>query len=398
VSFYGTLRLFAIMVLAAGLASAALGQSRSSRTSTTGPPSPPAANGMTVMLSGSVITEDGSPLREPVFIQRICNGRVSRNGRSDFKGYFTISINTSTQFRFGDPESTAESGGGSGLNMIGTVRSQMPQNASTIASELAGCELRASLAGFRSSSVLIPSSDVGSKVGSIDVGTIVLQRISELRGTTISATSLNAPREAQKAYDKGHRSAEQNKLPEAQQELETAVQLYPQYASAWLDLGRIYAQQNQLENARNAFEQARKADGMFVPAYVGLASLAVRESRWQEAAEQSARATQLDSVGFPAAFYYNSLANYRLGNMEEAERSARKAEMLGAQRAIPQVSLLLGVLLANRQDYADAADQLRSYLKAAPTAPNADRVRQQLAEVEKLGAAESTLKAAPPAK
>jgi len=137
---------------------------------------------------------------------------------------------------------------------------------------------------------------------------------------------------------------------------------------------------------------------MFVPAYIGLSSVAVRESKWAEAAEFSARAAQLDGVDFPAVFFYNSLANYRLGNLEQAEKSARKAETLGAQRSFPQVSLLLGAMLAKRQDYADAADEFRAYLKAAPSAPNADQVRQQLAEVEKLRATEAKAEAASPAK
>jgi hypothetical protein len=103
-------------------------------------------------------------------------------------------------------------------------------------------------------------------------------------------------------------------------------------------------------------------------------------------------------VDFPAAFYYNALANYRLANLDQAEKSARKAEALGAQNSFPQVSLLLGMVLANRGDYAAAANQLRSYLKAAPTAPNADAVRQQLANVESAEVAESKAQAAPAAK
>jgi len=383
-------RCLAILVLATGLASAAHAQSRgspsSSRSSTPAPPGPAPGNRITIILSGNVITADGSPLPEPVFVERICNGRVSRDGRSDFKGYFTITINTSPQFQFGDPESTAETSGGTGLNMIGSFRSRMPQSPS---SALAGCELRASLAGFRSSSVLIPASDLGETAGAVNVGTIVVQRMGEAQGTTVSATSLNAPKDAKKAYDKGHHAMENHKLQEAQPELEKAVQLYPRYASAWLDLGWVYTQENQLEKARNAFQQAHAADDKFVPAYVGLASLALRESKWQEAAEQSAHATQLDGVGFPVAFYYNSFANYRLGNMEQAEKSARKAETLDAQHSFPQVNLLLGVMLANKRDYADAAEQLRSYLKAAPNAPNADAVRQQLANLEKQEAAEA---------
>jgi tetratricopeptide (TPR) repeat protein len=232
----------------------------------------------------------------------------------------------------------------------------------------------------------------------VNVGTIVLERIEKAQGATVSATSLNAPKDAKKAYDKGHQAVENNKLPEALQNLEQAVQQYPQYAAAWLDLGWVYVQQSRLDKARAAFQQAHGADDKFVPAYIGLASLAVRESQWAEAAEFSARATQLDGVDYPAAFYYNSLANYRLGNMEQAEKSARKAQILGADRSFPQVNLLLGVMLANRKDYANAAEQLRTYLKAAPTAPNADKVRQQLAEFEKLGAGEAKAEVSPPAK
>jgi len=90
-------------------------------------------------------------------------------------------------------------------------------------------------------------------------------------------------------------------------------------------------------------------------------------------------------VDFPAAFFYSALANYRLGNLVEAEKSARKGETLGAQQAFPQLRLLLAVMLADRHDYVEAAEQLRAYLKAVPTAANADKVRQELAELEKLG-------------
>jgi len=406
------LRLLAMLVLTVGLASAALAQSKGSGSSSTGgskgtgstssstPTMPDQLNRM-IIVSGKVITADGSPLPEPASIERVCNGTVARKGRTDFKGYFSVDVGEFYS-QVGDPEGSAESGGGRGLSLIDSLQARMPQSSSSSAVQrmLSTCELRGSLAGFRSSSLRIPVEEMGGggSLGTINIGTIVLERMGNAQGTTVSATSLNAPRDAKKAYDRGHRALTSNKLPEAQPELEKAVQLYPQYAGAWLDLGWVYTQQNQFDKARNAFQQAHTADDKFVPAYVGLASLAVRESKWQEAADFSAHATQLDGVDFPAAFYYNSLANYRLGNLEQAENSARKAESLGAQRAFPQVSLLLGVMLANRQDYADAADQLRSYLKAAPTAPNADRVRQQLAEVEKLGAAESNPAAAPPAR
>jgi Flp pilus assembly protein TadD len=393
---YRTVGSLAVLLLAVGLPLAAIAQSKSRSRGNPAPPTESGLNQETLMLSGTVVTEDGSPLPAPANIERVCSGRVSRDGHSDFKGYFTVSISASRRFQFGSPDSSAEDSDGSGV--LGMVPVRMPLNPSTVAGALAGCELRGALTGFRSSSVRIPVDGVGSEVGPINVGTIVLQRVEKGQGVVVSATSLNAPKEAKKAFDKGHRAAASNKLAEAQLELEKAVRLYPQYAAAWQDLGWLYAQQNRLDKARNAFVQANSADGMFVPAYVGLSALAVRESKWADAAESSARATQLDSVDFPVAFYYNALANFRMGNLELAEKSARKAETLGAQGSFPQVSLLLGVMLANRQEYAGAAEQLRAYLKAAPAAPNAAAVRQQLAQLEKLEGTPVKAEATPPTK
>jgi tetratricopeptide (TPR) repeat protein len=340
-------------------------------------------------LTGNVIVADGRQLTEPAYVERVCGGRVFRDGRTDFKGFFTITIGPYAPRL--SAEGSAETSG-MGNSPFGS-RSQ--DNVFSVQNTLISCELRASLAGFRSSSIRMPTEALGNQVGPVNVGTIVLEKMGESQGTTVSATSLKASKDAKKAYDKGHQAIERKKLPEAQQDLEKAVQLYPQYAAAWLDLGWLYGQQQQLDKARNAFTQAETADERFVAAYVGLASVALRESKWQEAATWSSRATEMDGVDFPAAFYYNALANYRLGNMDQAEKSARKAEALGAQNSFPQVSLLLGMVLANRGDYAAAADQLRLYLKAAPTAPNADAVRQQLANVESTGAAESKAQAAP---
>ena len=405
-SLYRTFRSPALLVLAGALACAALGQSTgtgaktgSNKTPAITRPMPPTPDRLNrvLMLSGNVITADGSPLPEPAAIERVCNGRVTREGRTDFKGYFSIDIGRVFS-PIADAEGTAETSGSGGLSALDTLKPRLSPNPPTLQSVLMGCELRASLAEYRSSSIMLPMSDLSSGVGAVNVGNIVVERMEKAQGATVSATSLNAPKDARKAYEKGHHAIANRKLPEAQQALEKAVNIYPRYASAWVDLGWVYTQQNQLDSARNAFQQAQNADDKFVPAYVGLSSVALRESKWQQAADFSSRATQLDGVGFPAAFYYNSLANYRLGNREQAEKSAHKAEMLGANRTFPQLNLLLGALLANRHDYADAADHLRSYLKLAPTAPNAEQVRQQLAEMEKLEANQSRAGAAPPVK
>ena len=105
-SFHRTVRVLAIVVVTAG--SAALGQSKGPGASNNGgsrgtgtgtaPPTTqtlPGQLNQLIMVSGKVITADGSPLPEPVALEQVCNGHVMRRGRSDFRGYFSVDIGRS---------------------------------------------------------------------------------------------------------------------------------------------------------------------------------------------------------------------------------------------------------------------------------------------------------------
>lgn len=105
------------------------------------------------------------------------------------------------------------------------------------------------------------------------------------------------------------------------------------------------------------------------------------------------RAIRLDPVDFPQAYFFNSVANYYLHRLDAAEKSAREAEKLDSQYRFPKVNQVLGVILAEKRDFAGAAEQMRSYLKFAPEAQDATTVKGQLAELEKLS--NPTAKAAP---
>jgi hypothetical protein len=72
--------------------------------------------------------------------------------------------------------------------------------------------------------------------------------------------------------------------------------------------------------------------------------------------------------------------------VDAAEQSARRAEKLDTRHQIPQVSHLLGTILADRHDFAGAAAEMRDYLKFAPQATDAAAVRSQLDEIEKAAA------------
>lgn len=109
----------------------------------------------------------------------------------------------------------------------------------------------------------------------------------------------------------------------------------------------------------------------------------LREGKWQEAADLSDRIERRNSAAFPPGYYLNAMANLHTGNLEAAERSAREAVRLDTARRNPRTMYVLGLVLAQKREYAQSAQMLRSYLNALPAAPDAEIVRRQLAEIEK---------------
>ena len=196
--------------------------------------------------------------------------------------------------------------------------------------------------------------------------------------------SLAAPKEAKKAYDKGMDALKKKKLEDAQNSFEKAVELYPRYALAWYELGRLRASQDQYDIARGSFNEAIKADPKFVLPYVSLSILELQAKRWQELADITEKTVKLDPFDYPQAFFFNSVANFNIRNLEAAEKSGLQTERLDTRNQFPQVHHLLGMILADRKDWEGAATRFKSYLRLVPKAENADAVRRQLAQVEKI--------------
>ena len=191
------------------------------------------------------------------------------------------------------------------------------------------------LPGFTSQPV-----DLSSRLStfeSADIGRLVLHRMGQVEGFTISATSAMAPKDAQKAYEKGREKATKEKWDEAQQLLTKAVEIYPRYAVAWYDLGRVQLRQNNAAQARHSFEQSVAADPKYVNPYRGLAELDTREQQWQPLIDVTNQLLALNPVSFPDAWMRNALGNYYLHNFPSAEKSARQGMKVDDQHQLPRL-------------------------------------------------------------
>jgi tetratricopeptide (TPR) repeat protein len=242
------------------------------------------------------------------------------------------------------------------------------------------CELRASAAGYTSDSVNLFNR---RSADSPDVGVIVLHRIAGVEGAAVSITSMMAPKDAKKAYENGLRALLKQKPAEAARDFERAVATYPKYADAWVGLGKLRLEQQAVEPARVALLKAMEADPKLVAPHVELGLLAAKQARWEEAARYLDRGLQLDPVDFPQAWYVDAVAQYNLKKYDAAEKSARMAVKADPRHTNPRTEYLLGLVLAEKKDYAGAIMELSAFVKLAPNAPDAAQAREQMAEFEK---------------
>jgi hypothetical protein len=70
--------------------------------------------------------------------------------------------------------------------------------------------------------------------------------------------------------------------------------------------------------------------------------------------------------------------------MEPAEKSLRETLKLDTQNRFPKTYQFLAAILVKKNDLNGAEEELRNYLKFAPGAPDAESVRHQLNQLEKV--------------
>jgi Tfp pilus assembly protein PilF len=301
------------------------------------------------------VTVEGEPLLwDPVPIAVLCNGTMVHTTLTDPKGNFTI---TSAAV----PNS---------LSVQADAKRQMETH-------LEGCNVEASLAGFRSNTITITVRHLRDDP---DLGTITLQRKAAAAGTAISVTTASAPANALQNWQKAGAALQEQKPERAQRDLEKAVEIYPGFASAWYELGKLQLASS-VPDARASFTKSVAADHQFVPPYEQLAALAVQDGNWKDALIATNKVLTLNPAGNMRTWYFNGLANFQLGRTAAAEASVKKSLAMDPLHNLQNTEQLLAVILARKSDYAGALDHLRNCLTYIQPGPNADLLKQQITQL-----------------
>lgn len=311
-------------------------------------------------LLGKLAVEGETLPWEPLLVTVTCDGKVDYTTQTDAKGNFGIV----------------------GLTLPGALGKQ-GDSQRQMETHFEGCLVQGVVPGFRSSIITITRHMLREDP---DLGTITISRIGRDAATTLSHTTENAPPKAIKFFEKARGEMLQRDSDGAQRDLTKAIETYPEFAEAWFQLGKLQ-QSSDIQAARDSFSKAQAADPNFVLPYEQLAALAAQSGNWQEVLSNTNHVIQIYPEGTAETWYLNGLANYQLGKPGIAEASARKSLALDPRHSILNTEQFLAVILARKGDLKGALEHLRSSLKYVPPGPNADLLKQQIAQLERRGTA-----------
>ena len=98
-----------------------------------------------------------------------------------------------------------------------------------------------------------------------------------MRGTSVSLTSLLAPKQARRSVEQATKALKKEKFGEAEGLLKSAIDIYPKTRKP----GSCWAKRTQLQKrnqeARDSYWRAVQADGLYVRPYLRLARLSMSE-------------------------------------------------------------------------------------------------------------------------
>ena len=194
----------------------------------------------------------------------------------------------------------------------------------------------------------------------------------------INASLAEVPEEARALYQKALDLIKAGDAQKAIEDLKNAVALYPKFPLALNELGVQYLK---LGDAARAVEPLKSASKLSPDAFTPHLNLgiALLECRQLAQAETELREA-LKIISTPTAHMYLGLTLISAGNLDEAQRELETAISTGGEN-LAQAHRYLGGLYWKKSDYRRAIDELESYLRLTPNAPDAELVRGTISKL-----------------
>jgi tetratricopeptide (TPR) repeat protein len=175
------------------------------------------------------------------------------------------------------------------------------------------------------------------------------------------------------AFDEGVKLGNEGKFDEAIAKFNEVIAALPKCAECYANIGEFHSRKKEYDQAEAAYKKAIEINPSFAAAYSGLATLYNQQKKFKEAQEMSALATKHTTAGGgtvgPETLVNQGVIAWNSNNFPEAQEKFEAA--VKAKPDYADAHFMLGKVYINLGKLPEAATEFETYLKLAPTGPNA---------------------------
>jgi tetratricopeptide (TPR) repeat protein len=194
-------------------------------------------------------------------------------------------------------------------------------------------------------------------------------------------------------FAEGARLSNEGKHDEALAKFQEVLKEIPKCAECYANIGAIYMMKTDYAAAEESYKQALAINPDLVDAYDGLASLYNAQKRYKEAQQMSAeagkRGAKAGGGGNAGAFYNRAAIAWNAPDADPDEVHKILAQAIKADPNHAEAHFLMGNVLVKQgassgdmAKFGEAATAFETYLKLAPTGPNADKAKESFEQLK----------------
>ena len=196
----------------------------------------------------------------------------------------------------------------------------------------------------------------------------------------VNAALANVPKAALDLYNKALDLA-RNKSTwnQAIDQLKGAISLYPDFGLAYSEMGVVYLKLNQQDKALAALTSALKLIPNDYATLLTYGMILYDRQQFPAAEDEFRKAVAKNHVS-PSGHLYLAMTLLKRHSYDEAEKEFKDALQFGGED-VAIAHYYLGGIYWNRKEYKQAAEELDTYLKLVPNAPDSDRLRATIKDL-----------------
>jgi Flp pilus assembly protein TadD len=212
-------------------------------------------------------------------------------------------------------------------------------------------------------------------------GALVSKMVVHLQYKKGTGPVAGIPDEALKFYRKGVDASNKNDTSAAIEQLQQALTIDPTFGLAQNELGMVYLRQGDFEKAITNFVGAQKHLPNSPMPFFNHGVVLIEQKKFSDAKKPLQEALKRNDK-LASAHMYLGIAAVGLKDLAEAESAFLKAVKLGGD-SIARSHYYLGGIYWAKKENKKAVDEMETYLKLRPNAPEADRLRKTIADLRK---------------